>query len=52
MRILAAQQRLDAGTYGICIDCGRQIDNERLEARPQVDRCLPCQEQAERRTTR
>ena len=51
-RILAAQQRLDAGTYGSCVDCERQIDDERLEARPQVDRCLPCQERAEHRATR
>ena len=51
-RILAAQQRLDAGTYGICVDCGRRIGDERLEARPQVDRCLPCQERAEHRATR
>jgi len=51
-RILAAQQRLDAGTYGICVDCGRQIDDERLEARPQVDRCMPCQERSEHRATR
>jgi len=51
-RILAAQQRLDAGTYGSCVDCGRRIDEERLEARPQVDRCLPCQERAEQRSTR
>ena len=49
-RILAAQQRLDAGTYGSCVDCGRRIDEERLEARPQVDRCLPCQERAEQRS--
>lgn len=50
-RILAAQQRLHEGTYGICVDCGRRIDEERLEARPQVERCLPCQERAEHRTT-
>lgn len=50
-RILAAQQRLDEGTYGICVDCGRRINEERLEARPQVERCLPCQERAEHRTT-
>jgi DnaK suppressor protein len=50
-RILAAQQRLHEGTYGICVDCGRRIDDERLEARPQAERCLPCQERAEHRAT-
>ena len=26
--------RIDAGTYGICIDCGKQIDPRRLQAIP------------------
>lgn len=48
-QVLAAQRRLDAGTYGICVDCGRPIDDERLEARPQAERCSADQERAERR---
>ena len=35
-QINAALERLDAGTYGICTNCGRQIDPRRLEALPYV----------------
>jgi DnaK suppressor protein len=44
----AALARIDAGTWGTCEVCGRQIDAERLEARPRAVRCLEHQEQAER----
>ena len=37
--VLEAIERLDAGTYGRCAVCGREIDDERLEARPEVDTC-------------
>src|SRR5919206_1093783 len=30
----AALRRIDDGTYGQCTNCGRQIPEERLEARP------------------
>lgn len=32
--------RIDAGTYGICRVCGREIGEERLEARPWTDLCI------------
>lgn len=41
---LAALARLDAGTYGRCVDCGEQIAQARLEFRPEAARCLACQE--------
>lgn len=31
--------RLDAGTYGRCVVCQQEIDDERLEARPEVATC-------------
>lgn len=34
--------RWDAGTYGICIDCGRSIPVARLRARPAATRCVDC----------
>lgn len=43
----AALARLDAGTYGRCIDCGREIDEARLEFRPEAARCLEDQEKHE-----
>lgn len=38
-RVRDALDRLDAGTYGRCAVCGRDIDDERLEARPEVATC-------------
>ena len=46
--IVAAEERVAAGRYGICIDCGRAIDYERLEAYPSAKRCLPCQQHREK----
>jgi RNA polymerase-binding transcription factor DksA len=39
-RVKDALARIDAGTYGICIDCGEVIPDERLEAMPEVARCI------------
>lgn len=44
-----ALARLAAGSYGRCVDCGAQIPDARLEARPQAARCLDCQRRSERR---
>jgi DnaK suppressor protein len=38
----AAQQRLHAGTYGVCEQCGAAIGDERLEARPTARLCIRC----------
>ncbi|MEO6712742.1 MAG: TraR/DksA C4-type zinc finger protein [Mycobacteriales bacterium] len=37
-----ALQRLDAGTYGVCVRCGAGINEERLAARPSVATCINC----------
>ncbi|MCC6610496.1 MAG: TraR/DksA C4-type zinc finger protein [Burkholderiales bacterium] len=41
--IEAALGRLAAGTYGACVDCGRDIDIERLRVQPTALRCIDCQ---------
>lgn len=38
-RVRDALDRLDEGTYGRCAVCGTEIDDERLEARPEVATC-------------
>jgi RNA polymerase-binding transcription factor len=41
LRLIDEQlERIDAGTYGTCRVCGRQIGEERLEARPWTDLCI------------
>ena len=34
--------RIEAGTYGFCVQCGEPIPDERLAARPSADRCVSC----------
>jgi DnaK suppressor protein len=38
-QVVAALERIDAGEYGRCAVCGKEIDDERLEVRPETDRC-------------
>ena len=40
-----ALRRLDAGTYGRCTGCGRDIPIARLQAKPSVSLCIACQEE-------
>ena len=44
----AALARLDDGTFGTCVRCGRPIAAERLEALPWAPRCIDCQRLADR----
>lgn len=37
-----ALARVDAGTYGICVVCGRPIAPARLDARPFATTCIDC----------
>ncbi len=41
--VLAGLARFDEGSYGRCVDCGHQIPEGRLEARPEAARCVGCQ---------
>ena len=41
--------RFDNGTYGLCLDCGQEIDAARLEAIPYAPLCLSCQSKREHR---
>jgi RNA polymerase-binding transcription factor DksA len=46
-QIKQALERIDEGTYGTCIVCGKKIPDERLEARPEAIRCIEHQEEYE-----
>jgi len=47
--IAAARQRIAAGKYGECTDCGADIGYERLLAYPTAKRCIGCQREHEKR---
>jgi DnaK suppressor protein len=46
-RIDAALRRLDAGRYGICADCNKEIPDGRLHALPFAVRCVECEQASE-----
>ena len=48
LQIEGALQRMDAGTYGKCGNCGSQIHPLRLDAVPWTRFCIDCQEMAEK----
>ncbi len=45
----AALARMDAGSYGLCADCGQAIDPRRLAALPSARYCLADQARREQR---
>jgi RNA polymerase-binding protein DksA len=42
-QVAAALERLDAGTFGKCLDCGRAIPEARLDAVPYTAYCIDCE---------
>ena len=48
-RIEGAYQRLEKGTYGLCVTCNASIEAARLEFDPTVFFCQACASKAERR---
>jgi RNA polymerase-binding protein DksA len=43
-----ALQRIEDGSYGTCARCGKEIPEERLEARPWAELCIEHQRELER----
>ncbi|TEU11542.1 MAG: conjugal transfer protein TraR [Anaerolineales bacterium] len=44
-----ALKRFETGTYGLCEQCGKEIDPARLKALPYATLCLSCQQHRESR---
>lgn len=42
-----ALRRIESGTYGLCVDCGKRIPPARLQVKPEATRCIACQEEHE-----
>lgn len=40
--VLAALERMEKGTYGICENCQQEIDLERLKVNPSAKTCIKC----------
>ena len=43
-----ALERIEAGEYGECDECGANIGYRRLSARPTADQCINCKEENEK----
>ena len=41
-QIQAALERVNAGTYGVCLSCGQPVGDKRLEAVPHAATCINC----------
>jgi DnaK suppressor protein len=46
-KIREALERIENGTFGICEECGDDIDLERLKARPVTTLCIECKRKQE-----
>jgi DnaK suppressor protein len=47
-KIQKALQKIEDGSFGICEECGEEIQVKRLEARPETTLCIRCKEDQER----
>ena len=47
VKIKTALEKLDEGDFGICEECGEEISEERLKARPMAALCIVCKKKQE-----
>ena len=48
LQVEQALKNISEGTYGVCDECGEDIEEKRLKAVPWATYCLRCQELADR----
>jgi DnaK suppressor protein len=48
LKIRKALCKIDDGTYGICEECGDDIDINRLKLRPVAGLCITCKRRQEK----
>jgi DnaK suppressor protein len=51
-KIKDALDRVDKGEYGVCEECGDDISDARLKARPVTTLCINCKMEAEQKERR
>ncbi len=47
LKIKEALGRIEDGSFGVCEECGQEISEERLKARPVTTLCIECKTKAE-----
>ncbi len=50
-KLALALDRMEQGSYGICLSCDGEISAKRLMAEPTAQLCVDCQEKRERNRT-
>ncbi|MBI4460092.1 MAG: TraR/DksA family transcriptional regulator, partial [Acidobacteria bacterium] len=45
--IQEALDRIEEGTYGACVACGREVQQKRMDAVPWARHCIECQQKQE-----
>jgi len=43
-----ALERTKNGSYGVCVECGQEVQSKRLEAVPWARHCIECQEKQDK----
>ena len=51
-KIKEALGRIEDGSYGVCEDCGAEISEARLKARPVTTQCIDCKIEEEQKEKR
>jgi DnaK suppressor protein len=51
-KVRSAMDRLDDGSYGVCLQCEEPISPKRLNAVPWAELCISCQERADQSNPR
>jgi DnaK suppressor protein len=46
-QVRAALDRINEGSYGVCLECEEEISQKRLNAVPWATLCIACQEQSD-----
>lgn len=52
LKVEKALQRIGDGSYGTCVNCGRRISQQRLQAIPYTTLCVVCETEQERQQDR
>ena len=46
-RVKKALAKIGIGKYGVCDNCGKSIEHDRLKVFPMADFCIPCERKRE-----